>query len=96
MNLIFNFSIFQFFILFVCFICRANIDREARIWFDAISTFYLNPKGKIVKHVVDNKDIDHERTVKRPIDEIKEKLAKLNKNTPTAAPALSKIHSKSV
>ena len=93
MNLIFNFSIFHF---FVCFICRANIDREARIWFDAISTFYLNPKGKIIRHVVDNKDIDHERTVKRPIDEIKEKLAKLNKNTPTAAPALSKIHSKSV
>jgi len=74
---------------------RANLDSESRIWFDAISTFYLDPQGRILRHVVDNKDTDHERTVKRPIDEIKEKLAKLNKNTPTAAPALSKIQSKS-
>ena len=80
---------------FLFIFSRANLDSESRIWFDAISTFYLDPQGRILRHVVDNKDTDHERTVKRPIDEIKEKLAKLNKNTPTAAPALSKIQSKS-
>lgn len=57
-----------------------NMLAESRTWLEAVSTFYIDNNGKIVRHVVDNKNVDHDRTVKSPVDRVKEKLAKMSPN----------------
>ena len=69
---------------------QENMAKEVRPWLEAKSTFYLDKQGLIVKHVMDDKDVDQDRIQKTPVDKIKEKLAKLKKNVPTPAPAMFK------
>jgi len=63
---------------------RENVIKEQRIWLEAVSTYYLDSDGQIIRHVVDDKDIDHDRVVKNPFERLKERLAKHIK---TPAPA---------
>jgi len=63
---------------------KENALREQRIWLEAVSTYYLDGDGKIVRHIVDDKDIDHDRVMKNPFERLKERLAKHIK---TPAPA---------
>ena len=58
--------------------------KEQRIWLEAVSTYYLDGDGKIVRHIVDDKDIDHDRVMTSPFERLKERLAKHIK---TPAPA---------
>jgi hypothetical protein len=62
---------------------RAKLTKESRVWLDAISTFHLDDNGIIIKHVLDNKDLDRERLVQTPVEKVKEKLRKLNPSTPS-------------
>ena len=64
---------------------RENVLKEQRIWLEAVSTYYLDNDGLIIKHVVDDKDIDHDRVVTNPFERLKEKLAKHIK-APTPVP----------
>ena len=64
---------------------KENALKEQRIWLEAISTYYLDNDGRIIKHVVDDKDIDHDRVVTNPFERLKEKLAKHIK-APTPVP----------
>ena len=63
---------------------KENALKEQRIWLEAVSTYYLDGDGKIVRHIVDDKDIDHDRVMKNPFERLKERLAKHIK---TPAPA---------
>jgi len=63
---------------------KDNALKEQRIWLEAVSTYYLDSEGKIIRHIVDDKDIDHDRVVKNPFERLKERLAKHIK---TPAPA---------
>ena len=56
-----------------------NMVKESRSFFEADSTYYVDSGGKITKHVVDDKDIDHDKVVNNPLDRVREKLAKLAK-----------------
>lgn len=57
---------------------KDNLLQESTVWVEAISTFYINNEGKICRHVIDNKRVDQDKTVKSPVDKVKEKLAKLS------------------
>ncbi len=63
---------------------KDNALKEQRIWLEAVSTYYLDGDGKIVRHIVDDKDIDHDRVITNPFERLKERLAKHIK---TPAPA---------
>ena len=59
---------------------RANMDAAARVWFEGVSTFYLDEDWKIYKHVVEppeNRDVD--QTVQQMRENISQKLKKMNK-----------------
>ena len=49
--------------------------KESSIWLEAKSTFYINKEGKVVKHILDNREVDQEKQ-KSIVDSLKEKIVK--------------------
>lgn len=64
-----------------------NYEKESRPWFEAVSVYYLNKQGQVVRHVLDDKNIDQDRVVKNPIDRLREKILQ---RAPIPAPSLYK------
>ena len=54
---------------------KKNLMKESSIWLEAKSTFFINKEGKVVKHILDNREVDQEKQ-KSIIDSLKEKLVK--------------------
>ena len=54
---------------------RKNVMKESSIWLEAKSTFYINKEGKVVKHILDNREVDQEKQ-KSIVDSLKEKIVK--------------------
>ena len=54
---------------------KDNVLKESSIWLEAKSTFFINKEGKVVKHVLDNREVDQEKQ-KSIVDSLKEKLVK--------------------
>ncbi len=61
-----------------------NRLRECNVWVDAISTYTLDSDGKVIRHVVDNKDLDRGNLAKSTVEQVKERLEKL-KRVPSPA-----------
>jgi len=61
-----------------------NMNEAAEVWREGVSTYYVDGRGQVYKHVVDNKRESKERQTS--VDKIKEKLDKLKKRA-VPAPA---------
>lgn len=70
---------------------RENQVKESSVWLEAVSTYYFNPKGFVVRHVIEDKSTDDETNYQQSTAEkLKEKLAKLSRGGKVPAPALYK------
>ena len=70
---------------------RKNMEEFAPLYTAGISTYYVNDQSKIVHIIVDDREIDRDRqtVVKSTVEQVKEKMAKLKKDT-VPAPAMFK------
>ena len=66
----------------------ANMSREAPVWFNGISYYYVDEEGKIFRHVLDNKEQDKEKPLKTAVETIKDKVSKLREKGVAPSPAL--------
>jgi len=57
---------------------NSEIRYYGRVWLEAKSTYYVNDKGLIVSHIVDNRDIDQDRVSDTPISRLMERLKRLH------------------
>ena len=57
-----------------------NMMREIPVWKEGISTYFVNTDGRVIKHILDNKEEDKDRQLvgtNSTMDKLKEKIANI-------------------